>query len=183
MVTSPNVTLAQGAKTRYNLAPATRQKWHHQWGRLIVHLDTLHTRPSGSHWSTHVGLKAHKFLENNQGLGLQMHNVPRKRLDFGVLNAHKLPRTKAGTQSTRASREKLGLGLKMHWFPGRASAVPLPLLICRRPLFCRCETMWDLPLEGFRKPLQDNAMEPQGSAVGKWQQETNQHYRTITKIN
>ena len=55
----------------------------------------------------------------------------------------------------------------MHLFPGRASAVPLPLLISRRPLFCMCETMQDLPLEGSRKVFQDNAMEPQGSAL--WQ--------------
>ena len=49
-----------------------------------------------------MGLKTHKFLDNDWGLGLQMHTACTKRSNFQVLNAHQFPRKKTGSQNARA---------------------------------------------------------------------------------
>ena len=139
-----------GSRHKDNIVSSTcnETKWHHQCERLIAHLDTLLTRPSGSHWSTHLGLKAHKFLENNQGLCLYMHNVPRKRLDLRVLNMHKLPQDKSWDSRYTSFSRETGFGTP-------------DALISRTCL-------WDyagFAIGRFQKTFQDNAMEPQGSAL------------------
>ena len=100
------------------------------------------------------------------GLGLLMHNVPRKRLDLRCSTGTSFPGQKLGLQVHEL--------LERNWvWDSRCTnfqacfCCATALVDFQVPAFCKCETMRDLPLEGSRKLFQHNAMEPQGSAL--WQ--------------
>ena len=126
-------------------------KWHHQWERL-------------SHWPTHLGLKTHKFLENNQGFGSLDAQCAHETLGFAGAQRAQASQDKTGTQGTRVSREKLGWDSRCTNFR-TCFCCATALVDFQVPALCKCETMRDLPLEGSTKLFQDNAMEPQGFAL------------------
>ena len=100
--------------------------------------------------------KCTNFPGTHLGLHPPCTDFPGQENRFRVLNAHRLPRQNWDSRYKSVLRKTRTQGAHIS---GTCFAAPLHLLNSKCPLLWRSETMWDLPLECFRKPCQDNAME------------------------
>ena len=92
-------------KDKIQSSACNETKWHYQWERLIVHLDTLRTRPSGSHWSTHWELKRTSFLRTTRVWVSRCTMCPGNAWICGCSTGTSFPGQKLGLGYTSISRE------------------------------------------------------------------------------